>query len=125
MSLTKRQSPKGGPVSGIDLGYWTPDGVHAPAALKLAATYMYFGDKEFGEALARKVLENMVCRQGWTWAMPILYNGAEGYAIYGNDYGQMMAIWKLPAAIKGKNVAEMMAEGELIDRIVRAAKGDD
>ncbi len=114
--------PNGGPVKGIDVGYWTPDGVHAPSALMLAATYMYRGDKEFGVELARKIMENMVCRNGWMWDMPILYSGANGSGIYGNDYGQMMAVWKLPAAVQGKTVAEMVKPGGFIARVIQAAK---
>ena len=52
----------------------------------------------------------------------ILYSGANGSGIYGNDYGQMMAVWKLPAAVQGKTVAEMVKPGGFIARVIQAAK---
>ncbi len=52
--------------------------------------------------------------------MPILYNGKTGTGIWGNDYAQMMAVWKLPAAVMGKDVRTFCAPGGLVDRIIQA-----
>jgi hypothetical protein len=117
--------PEGGPVKpgAFDTGYWSPHGVHAPGALMLAMTYMYRGEKEYGLDLARRIMENMVCKQRWTWDMPILYRADTGEGIWGNDYNQMMICWAFPAAIEGKDVTGCAAPGGLVDRIIRAAGG--
>jgi len=115
-------NPDGGPPD-FETAYWTPWGVHSPSALMLAATYMYHGHKQFGLELARQVMENMVCRQGWTWDMPVLYRGDTGEGIWGNDYGQMMMPWVLPAAVIGQDLKTFSAPGGLVDRIMQAAQG--
>lgn len=107
----------------FDTGYWTPHGVHVPCALWLADTYMYEGEKEFGIELARKMMFNMVCRQGWAWDMPILYRGDTGEGIWGNDYNQMMAVWTLPAAIAGTDLSGICKPGGLMYKMRRAAGG--
>lgn len=117
--------PEGGPVKKetFDTGYWYPSGVHAPGALMLAMTYMYRGEKEHGLELARKVLENMVCRQGWTWDMPILYRGDTGEGMWGNDYAQMMMCWALPAAVVGQDLGSYARSPDgLVDRIMRVVR---
>lgn len=118
-------SPSGGPVDDKEFptGYWTTHGVHAPAGLMLAMTYMYNGQKSYGLELAREIMFNMICRQGWTWDMPILYRGDTGAGIWGNDYGQMMAVWMLPAAVYGEDISGAAKPGALMSRIAKAASG--
>lgn len=89
----------------------------------LAMTYMYGGDMDFGVELARKVMENMICRQRWTWDLPILYRGDTGEGIFGNDYAQMMMGWALPTAVMGQDVKTFSAPGGLVDRVMMAARG--
>ncbi len=114
--------PHGGPARNFNTGYWTADGVHAPGALMLAMTYMYAGQVEYGLEIARKIMFNMICRQGWAWDMPILYHGETGAGIWGNDYSQMMMVWNLPAAIKGQDLSGPCKQGGLVDRILRASR---
>ncbi len=114
-------NPDGSPPD-FPTGYWTPCGVHSPSALMLAMTYMYHGEKEFGLELARKVMENMVCNNSWSWDMPILYRGDNGKGIWGNDYGQMMMPWALAAAMQGKDLSALTASGQLVDRLIKAGK---
>jgi hypothetical protein len=83
---------------------------------------MYKGEKERGTKMARQIMYNMVCRQGWSWDMPILYRGDSGEGIWGNDYGQMMICWALPAAVLGKNITEICKPGEFIDRVIKAGQ---
>jgi hypothetical protein len=64
----------------------------------------------------------MICRQHWSWDLPILFRGDTGAGYWGNDYSQMMMCWVLPAGVKGKSLAEMCRPGELIDRVLRAAR---
>ena len=118
-------SPGGGPLKPdeFDPGYWSPDGVHAPGALMMAMTCVYRGRREYGLDLARRIMENMVCRQRWTWDVPILYNADTGEGIWGNDYAQMMVCWDLPAAVYGVTLGELSEPGGLVDRIIKAGEG--
>lgn len=72
----------------------------------LAMNYMYEGQREFGLELARKVWNNIICTQGYTWDMPNLVDGAKnGQRSFGNDYYQNMMLWSLPAAVEGTQTA--------------------
>jgi uncharacterized protein (DUF608 family) len=117
--------PDGGPLrpEKFDPGYWSPSGVHAPGALMMAMTCMYRGKRDYGLDLARRILENMVCRQGWTWDMPILYRADTGEGTLGNDYAQMMMCWALPAAVYGVTLGELSQAGGFVDRLIKAASG--
>jgi hypothetical protein len=86
----------------------------------MAMTCMYRGRREYGLDLARRIMENMVCRQRWTWDMPILYMADTGEGIWGNDYAQMMMCWALPAALEGTGLKALCETGGLVDRIIRA-----
>ena len=106
----------------FNTGYWTPHGVHAPGALMQAMTYMYRGDREFGLGLAHRVMHNMICRNRWTWDMPILYRGDTGEGIFGCDYSQMMMCWSLPAAVEGKKLRALCEPGGLVERMIQAGR---
>jgi uncharacterized protein (DUF608 family) len=97
-----------------------------PEALMLAMTYMYAGRVDFGLELARKVWHNIVCRQGYTWDMPNIMRGDEdtGERTFGNDYYQDMMLWSLPAAIIGRDFAAPTKPGEVVDRVIQAARAD-
>ena len=96
--------------------------------LGLAMTYMYSGEKEFGLQLAHKVWENLICRQGYTWEMPILMCGdVDSGKAAGDtsDYYMNMMLWSLPAAIDGKDFGAPVRPAGLVDRIIQAAKQDE
>jgi len=97
-----------------------------PEALMLAMNFMYEGQKAYGIELARKVWHNMVCLQGYMWDVPNIMRGDvdTGERVFGNDYYQDMMLWSLPAAIKGEDFAGPMQPGGLVDRVLKAARGD-
>lgn len=115
-------NPDGSPPK-FETGYWTPRGVHAPGAILLAMMYMYDGQTAFGTAMIKKILENLILKNGYAWDMPILYDGETGAVMYGNDYAQMMMIWALPAPFLGQNIQTFTRPGGLRDRIINAAAG--
>lgn len=102
-------------------GYWTDRGIHLPSVLMLAMTYIYTGERAFGLDLARRGMENVICRQraGWDWT--ILYDGTTGTRIYGNDYYQDLVIWSMPAALNRQELSEPCQPGGLVDRMIQAA----
>ena len=87
----------------------------------LAMTYIYAGDREFGLDLAKRGMENVICRQraGWDWT--ILYDGTTGTRIYGNDYYQDLVLWSMPAALSRQSLSGPSQPGGLIDRMIKAA----
>jgi uncharacterized protein (DUF608 family) len=97
-----------------------------PEALMLAMTYMYRGQPEFGIELARKVWQNLVCLQGYTWDLPNIMRGDvdTGERTFGNDYYQDMMLWSLPAALEGKDLGAPAKSGGLVARVIAAAKGE-
>jgi uncharacterized protein (DUF608 family) len=117
--------PEGGPVnpSIFDPGYWSTCGVHPAGSLMLAATFIYHGDRDFGLDIARRVMENIICRLRRTWDMPNLFRGDTGDGIYGNDYAQIMMDWLLPAALAGLDISTYAAApNKLVKRIFQAVQ---
>ncbi|HIJ64558.1 MAG TPA: hypothetical protein HPP77_01300, partial [Candidatus Hydrogenedentes bacterium] len=97
-----------------------------PEALMLAMTYMYEGQVTYGTELARKVWHNLFCLQGYTWDVPNIMRGDvdTGERVFGNDYYQDMMLWSVPAAIKGEDFSGPVRPGGLVDRLLKAARGE-
>jgi uncharacterized protein (DUF608 family) len=101
------------------------------SALILAMTYIYAGHREEGLDLAYKCVDAVVNRFEMTWDIPNMVRSDPGAGqlqecmrIYGTDYYQFLSLWGLPAALKGHNLRQAAAPGELIARIVEAARGE-
>lgn len=105
-------------------GFWTVEGSHPPANMILAMTYMYAGDRDFGMDLLRRTMDNLTNRQGVVWDQPNVYRADTGAMIFGNDYFQNMMLWAVPAAIEGQDLAGPCQPGGLVDRVLKAAKGE-
>jgi uncharacterized protein (DUF608 family) len=56
--------PEGRPDDGWDPGYWTLRGVHPPGTFMLAMLYLYEGQTDIGLDLARRVVSEIVRRDG-------------------------------------------------------------
>ena len=93
----------------------------AAEVLVQSMTYMYEGEVEFGVELARRSLENLVCRQRHTWDNPCIVKGKSGERLSGHEYYQNMLIWALPACMSGQDLAGPCQPGGLVDRVMRAA----
>jgi uncharacterized protein (DUF608 family) len=95
-----------------------------PEALMLAMNYMYEDQVSFGTELARRMWQNVVCLQGYTWDVPNIMRGDAdtGERVFGNDYYQDMILWSLPAAMGQQDVSAPCKPGGLVDRILQAAK---
>ena len=86
----------------------------------LAMSYIYAGEREYGLGLARRLWENLVCRQRHPWDLPCMVHGDTGERQTGTDYYQAMMLWALPAALEGVDLAKACAPGSFVDRVVRA-----
>lgn len=90
--------------------------------LVVAATLIYSGDKEAGLAIAEQVMSNIVLLQRRGWDMPNMIDPVDGSVTKGTDFYQMMIQWALPLALDGKSIRGMCAPGELVDRVLQAAR---
>lgn len=121
-------NPDGTPIRPAKPGVWDwgPYSYFPPEALMLAMNFIYEGQKSFGTEMARRVWHNIVCLQGYTWDMPNIMRGDvdTGERTFGNDYYQDMMLWSLPAALDGQDVSAPAKPGGLVDRILKAAKGE-
>ncbi len=103
-------------------GYWTADGFHIPGTLMDAMLYIYYGQAEFGLDLARRAMHTLVVENGLSWDQPILFSSGSGKMLYGNDYYQNLILWTLPAALANSDLTTFCGPGNLVDRILSAAK---
>ena len=89
----------------------------------LAMNYMYEGQKDFGLGLAEKCMKSIVCKHLHTWDMPNMIRGDTGEVTFGKDYYQMLMIWSLPAAMKGKDMGAVTKPDGLVSRMIAAGMG--
>jgi uncharacterized protein (DUF608 family) len=102
-------------------GYWGERGIHPPATMMLAMTYMYAGQCEVGLELARQC-STAIMEQGWSWDIPSTVEGGTRARQCGFDYYQNLMLWSLPAAIMGADLRGPCQPGGLVDRIIQAGK---
>ena len=103
----------------FETGYWLKRGVHPPGTFILAMNYIYNGQRQAGIELARQVF-TAIMEQGWTWDVPVVFEGGTRARQGGFDYYQNLVCWFLPAALDGGDLAGPCKPGGLVDRIIRA-----
>ena len=106
----------------FDAGYWLKRGIHLPGTMILAMTYMYDGQHETGIELTRRLMTAIV-EKGWSWDVPVVFEGGTRARQGGFDYYQNCILWSLPAAIAGTDLGGPCGPGGLVDRIIKAGKG--
>ncbi|MHB9037977.1 MAG: GH116 family glycosyl hydrolase [Armatimonadota bacterium] len=110
------------PDSSVDhTGEPHSNGMFTGETICLACEYAYAGDKDTAEAIAYKLIENIVMQQGVEWDMPNAIDPETGKVSYGTDFYQMMIQWALPLALSGQDIAEFCASGGLVARVIDAA----
>jgi uncharacterized protein (DUF608 family) len=102
-------------------GQWG-DNVHIPSSFVLAATYLYYGDREFGLDLARRTVRAYEIENRATWNGMLVIRGSDASFVWGMEYYQNLMLWCLPAAIEGTDLAGACRQGGLIDRIIQAGQ---
>jgi uncharacterized protein (DUF608 family) len=105
-----------------NVGYG-PNAFFVPEVYMLAMTYMYAGEHAIGLELARRCVFSLNIHNLLTWNQPNLLRADNGDVLFGSHYVQNMMLWALPAALEGQDIGSFCAQGGLIDRIVKAAKG--
>ncbi len=93
----------GRPLEG-DFSYWAPHRTHAPSSFMLGMTYIYDGQREFGEDLVRRTVD-YVFAKGNAWDFPLVWDVVDGKRYYGSDYYQNMMLWSVPAVLADQDLA--------------------
>jgi len=88
-------------------------------------TCMYCGKKDFGLELAWRFWENLILVQRHSFDTPKVVRGDTGARVCATDYSQNMMLWTLPAAIEGGNLKSSVRPGGLVDRVIKAARGQE
>jgi len=55
------------------------------------------------------------------WNQRCLISADTGLPLWGDDYYSNLVIWSVPMALAGQTVAEFVAPGGLVDRMISAA----
>ncbi len=109
----------GQPVGAVGYGTY---GYFPPEVFMLAATYAYNGQRELAIRLARRCLNGICVKQGYTWTQPNVVDGQTGERVYGADYYQNMMLWALPAALAGKDIKQATSPRSLVARVIQAGR---
>ena len=112
--------PDGGLAENVGYG---PNAFFVPEVYMLAMTYMYAGEPAVGLELAKRCVFSLNIHNLLTWNQPNLLRADNGDVLFGSHYVQNMMLWAVPAALEGKDINAFCAEGGLVDRILKAAKG--
>lgn len=101
---------------------WGDSGTYSALGFMLGMTYMYDGERAFGEDLLRRAMDYVVLRNGNTWDFPLLWQVDTGYRVYGSDYYQNMILWSVPAVMANQDLAGPCKHDGMVSRVLEAAK---
>lgn len=87
----------------------------------LGMTYLYHGQKDFGEDVIRRTLAYVMVHNGFAWDFPLSWQVDTGTRTYGSDYYQNMILWSAPAVLAGQDLSGPCKPGGLVDRMMKAA----
>jgi len=86
-----------------------------------AMTFMYHGRSERGLEIARRMYDAIALKTRSPWNQRCLISADTGLPLWGDDYYSNLVIWSVPMALAGQTVAEFVAPGGLVDRMISAA----
>jgi len=104
-----------------NFSYWGDAGTFSSEGFMLGMTYVYNGQRAFGEDVIRRTLDYVMVRNGYTWDFPLVWEVDSGKRVYGSDYYQNMMLWSVPAVLAGQDLSGPCKPGGLVDRILKAA----
>ena len=87
-----------------------------------AMTFMYHGRRETGLEIGRRIYEAIALKTRSPWNQRCLISSETGLPVWGEDYYSNLAIWVVPMALAGQGIGDFVAEGGLVDRMIRAAR---
>jgi non-lysosomal glucosylceramidase len=92
-------------------------------SLCVAMTMLYSNRKRQGLEIAKRIYESIALRHKTPWNQYCLIGAEKGQPVWGSDYYSDMAIWALPMAILGQDIAEFSKPGGFLDGITKADNG--
>lgn len=115
------------------MDYDTEDGVPTPhpygtftAEIRMIGmTYMYNGQEKFGLDVIKRLMNNMVLKQGMAWDLYCLIRTDTGGPRTGSDYFQNMMLWSVPAAMAGGDIGTPARPGGLAHRVLQAVENTE
>jgi hypothetical protein len=87
-----------------------------------ASLLCYTGARERGAELMRRVWHRLVVDLQMAWDMPGGLD-PEGNHRWGLEYYHNTMLWTFPVAVLGQTLRSFAAQGGLVDRVTRAARG--
>jgi uncharacterized protein (DUF608 family) len=93
-----------------------------PEIMMLGMMYIYAGDRDTGLGIIRRLMHAISCKHGHAFDMPNMLYCDTGERWFGTDYYQNMMLWSVPAALGRKDLRGPCASGELVDRVLMAAR---
>jgi uncharacterized protein (DUF608 family) len=91
-------------------------------SLCAAMTMLYAGQRALGLGIAEAIYQAVVPRHRTPWNQHCIISPADGHPIWGKDYYSNMAVWALPMALAGQDIAQFAAPGGLLDRLLAAGR---
>jgi uncharacterized protein (DUF608 family) len=85
-----------------------------------ATTFMYYGKRDTGLEIARRLYEAMAVKTRSPWNQRCLLNGKTGLPLWGDDYYSNLAMWVVPMALGGETVGHFANSG-LAKKMIDAA----
>lgn len=85
-----------------------------------AMTFMYYGRKDVGLEIARRLYRTMAIKTRSPWNQRCLLRGDTGMPLWGDDYYSNVIIWAVPMALEGMSVKEFANSG-MVQRMISAA----
>jgi len=87
-----------------------------------AMTFMYYGQIEVGMEIARRLYDAIAVLHRTPWNQYCLVSADDGHPIWGQDYYSDMIFWAIPMARKGLDITSFVAEGGLVDQILKTGE---
>lgn len=87
-----------------------------------AMTFMYHGRAEVGAEIAKRIYQAVALKSRSPWNQRCLISSETGLPVWGHDYYSDLVIWTVPMALTNQSIAEFVAEGGLVDRMIKAAR---
>ncbi|MGD2157061.1 MAG: GH116 family glycosyl hydrolase [Anaerolineales bacterium] len=95
-------------------------GIWPSANFVLAANYAYHDKQGTAVEIARKTLNNLVLKHQLTWNFPQAFAKLDGTEAFARNYYWGMAVWSLPPALKGQDLARFCSPGSFVDWVISA-----
>ena len=87
-----------------------------------AMTFIYSNRETTGVTVAKRLYDALFIKSKSPWNQRCLISSETGLPVWGDDYYSNMVIWALPMALENRNIAQFARDGELVPRMIEAAK---